>query len=330
MTFTSGFPPCTRFSLALLALCFVVYASALVTSGRLTSVYDLPAESHKSFLLQCDEFWEHKVGGGVGNNHQVYDRTKSPATIVERLLERCLVSLNDRSRFCEYWWRSRYISLDVHQDIDERLAREQKQEADSFRYPNHGHVLCLQVGEQAACGSTWVFQDKEGQHFQVGDPSRVEKAVVVPPKAGRLLRFKGDLYHSVARPPLAYFEPQCHELFSNSRNAEPEDLRRSVMLFNTWDEAPYVDNCNLEFEFDSDQCDAERLLYDWHEVPVKAIGNLNTPKRRLKVGLLGDSVRRGVCKQTLFWELGAHLGDAEIEQIACATEPLSFFVGHGL
>lgn len=257
----------------------------------------------------------------LGSNHYLYDRAESPRSAVEMAVNTLCEGLEDESRYVELWHRSNWISLDAHQDIDEKLACEQGSYCkDGFHYPEFGHVLYLDVGSKVQ-GSTIVFDDKEGKEWACGDCERFDQAVAVPPVAGRLLRFEGQRYHAVVRPALSFFEPHCYELHSNSRKEEPAEFRRSVLLFNTWEKRPLVEHRvptdeggsagSFEVSFDEEAC-------------VARLGSRETQEgRRMKVGLLGDSRRRGI-NRSLFLELKAYVSDDDLDRIQSARDPVSW------
>jgi hypothetical protein len=72
----------------------------------------------------------------LGSNHYLYDRAESPRSAVEMAVNTLCEGLKDESRYVELWHRSNWISLDAHQDIDEKLAYEQGSYCKGgFHYP---------------------------------------------------------------------------------------------------------------------------------------------------------------------------------------------------
>lgn len=259
-----------------------------------------------------------------GSDHYLFDRNEVPRGAAEMAVNSILQALDDQSRFVELWWRSNWISLDAHQDIDEKLAREQGSDCkEKYHYPENGHVLYLDTGNSALEGSTIIFKDKEGESYTCGDVHRFEEAVACPPLPGRLLRFGGEEYHAVVRPALSYFEPHCFELFLNSRQKEPPEYRRSVLLFNTWKERPLVEQ-RVPIDGETDGVAPGPWPVSMKEVTVAKLGSASKHKgRRMKVGLLGDARRRGLNK-SLFLELQAHVSDEDLDRIQSTRDPVSW------
>ena len=258
----------------------------------------------------------HARLGGLG--HSCMDRSlkdcrsneSAAATAVEAAIEVCLHALNDQSRYVEYWWRDEWISLEAHRDIDEMFARSHDGKStikEKIRYPKNAHVLYLDVGEDV-CGPTIVIHD-DTEDDESDDDSRrsFTRCTVVHAKQNRLLRFKGDMIHAVPRPQLCYFNPEVGG--SNTmiwtrtkRDTVPRPERRSVLLFNTWDELPPF-NVPIEPPAGSLKA-AEDGIKEWwcskgefKQVNIEDHGVHTAEDRieltRMKIGLLGDIVRRG-------------------------------------
>lgn len=244
--------------------------------------------------------------GGLG--HTVFIREFSPRTSVESVIHSILLSMNDSSPIVEYWWREEWMNLEMHRDVDEKLALDQG----PIRFPKHAHVLYLSVGVEVF-GPTVVFHDSSESLT-----SAFDMVTIVPALTGRLLRFNGDMMHAVPRPALAYFDPSVGgtntELWTRRRPIDENDpelsiLRRSVLLFNTWIESPpheisllppsgTLDAHSKLREEKANFCDECRPRMDWNEVKaVSAANNYPVDKDgkssvRLKIGLLGDIRRR--------------------------------------
>ena len=231
-------------------------------------------------------------------SHTVFFRDSSPRTIVESVIHSLLTSINDVAPIVEYWWRDEWINLELHRDLDEKLALENG----PHRCPNHAHVLYLDVGELAQ-GPTIVLTDSAEKNSQ-----SFEKISVIPAVAGRLLRFEGHMMHAVPRPSLAYLDPDQGgsnlELWSRQRSDENSDLalRRSVLLFNTWTDSPPVD---ISLVPPKKSSEAKLLLAlektvshtcareNWKCVsPISSTDNISEHLVRLKMGLLGNIRRR--------------------------------------
>lgn len=223
--------------------------------------------------------------------HKVIDRKLvSPRNGIESIMCSVLQSLSDHSRYVEYWWRDEWINLDAHADVDEVAAKN----GQPLRFPNHGHVLYLQIGESVE-GPTVLFLDQ------------YKSMIVIPAIAGRLLRFHGETVHSVPRPKWAYFDPEYggtnHEIWIRLRRQqgvisdEVTINRRSVLLFNTWDIPP--EGVSQHIENRSEQLSLCANREDWIIAPTNSLtDNLSSTNQvnyplRMKIGLLGDKVRRG-------------------------------------
>ena len=171
----------------------------------------------------------HEESTNLGLGHRVFSRSLSSTynknnnnnNIIEQTLDSILTELNDSSPFVEYWTRKEWRSIQAHADVDEyRAKQEQEQQSDNteemplFRYPQNGHVLYLQVGNQVR-GPTCVFANRKSggdlirreltEKGKIVDDDDADDAddvelVTVPAVPGRLLRFQGDYLHAVPRP----------------------------------------------------------------------------------------------------------------------------------
>jgi hypothetical protein len=174
--------------------------------------------------------------GGLGDEqHTVFHRAQPPRTPLESALHSVLVALGDDSPHVEYWWRDEWENIDAHSDVDEYLFEDDG----VIRYPDHGHVLYLNVGEKVR-GPTVVWEPAEAGE---GGAAAFGRLTSVPACTGRLLRFRGECMHAVPRPPELWFECDL-ALQAATEAAQPEvsqdpGLVRSVVLFNTWQEAPH-------------------------------------------------------------------------------------------
>jgi hypothetical protein len=242
--------------------------------------------------------------------HTVFFREDPPRTFTESVIHSLLSSTNDESPIVEYWWREEWINLELHRDIDERLA----QQNGPIRFPDHAHVLYLSVGEEAL-GPTVLLENA------IGDITKevFDSITIVPAVAGRFLRFTGDMMHAVPRPSLAYLDPEeggsNRELWTRRRPVDKSDpeltiLRRSVLLFNTWTDIPPSEisllppTCVLASEKELREMESRPGLchpfQSWKNVysastSDSTIDNCNgndLPRIRLKIGLLGDKRRR--------------------------------------
>ena len=243
--------------------------------------------------------------GGLA--HACIDRVNtSPRTATETAIEICLKALGDQSRYVEYWWREEWICLDAHRDIDELLARNEDNKStnkEKMRFPTSAHGFYLDVGDDV-CGPTILF------HENIDDRcgSSLKSCTVVHAKKNRLVKMKGDTLHAVPRPELCYFNPDVGG--SNTaiwtrirREYAPQPERRSVLLFNTWDVAPY--NVSLVPPDGSLRTAKEDRIINGTKIEswlhsndqlqslmIEDYTNSVEKTTRMKVGLLGDAIRR--------------------------------------
>ena len=266
----------------------------------------------------CNALDSHLKVGGQG--HTVFLRELPPKNVVESLINSLLASANDISPIVEYWWRDEWLNLELHRDLDERLASQNG----PVRYPDYAHVLYLSVGEQAI-GPTILLRDS----IESDRKGSFDEISVVPAVAGRLLRFPGNMMHAVPRPPLAYLDPAEGgtnvELWTRRRPTDENDpectiFRRSVLLFNTWTEAPSTEEpCETSStsasteDLSEGSVDIQKINEEsWQCTPrekwvdaflTSSHGSImssssssssseSEPNIRLKIGLLGDVRRR--------------------------------------
>ena len=195
-----------------------------------------------------------RAAAALGGGHVLLDRRREPASVLEQVILHCLEKCGDTHPFAEYWWRDEWMNLDAHRDADEVLARTRGR----LRWPEFGHVLYLEVGEQVR-GPTLILDDggrpplpdreENALPPTTAAPIRaIDRLLVVPAVTGRLLRFVGDRMHAVPRPTLAYLDPALggsnNVLWTRKRKKaggacdESTIYRRSVLLFNTWVDPP--------------------------------------------------------------------------------------------
>lgn len=233
----------------------------------------------------------HLVASEGGLSHKLMDRSRLPASPLERALVAILDEMGDFSPYIEYWCRQEWRHIEAHADVDEFLA---KSGCNQFRYPKNGHVLYLQVGEQVK-GPTCIFEEC------VSGGDVVAKSEVslltIPAVEGRLLRFPGNLLHAVPRPTDIWLLP----FVQGSPDFTPVLFERSVVLFNTWHEPP-LDVPKLEEKF---ECLPQEISVTprnhWDEVPVfeRAASYLEGSSTRAKIWLLGDLTRRNHTMRTV-------------------------------
>lgn len=234
----------------------------------------------------------HQVASEGGLSHLLMERSRPPASPLERALVAILDEMDDSSPYIEYWCRNEWRHIEAHADVDEFLAKTGSKQ---FRYPIHGHVLYLQLGEQVR-GPTCIFEDC----ISGGDlGSRPEVSLVtIPAVEGRLLRFPGNLLHAVPRPTDIWLLP----FVQGSPDFTPVLFERSVVLFNTWHEPPFgVPKREEELE-----CVAPEISIvprsDWDEITVFDGGGASDAEdspKRAKIWLLGDAIRRNHTMRTV-------------------------------
>jgi hypothetical protein len=271
--------------------------------------------------------------GGLG--HTVLIRKQAtPRTVTESIIMSILNSLDDKAPVVEYWWRDEWMSLELHRDVDEKLARRDG----TLRTPLHAHVLYIEIGEDVR-GPTIILHDSDIQELPNGQFDRI---TVVPAIAGRLLRFDGRRMHAVPRPAFAYLDPEEGgsnvEIWTRRRPVDSEDPeytvnRRSVLLFNTWSEAPLdistdppaaVATRTTAVSDSELQCNA---FSSWKSCVIladKCSGTGDDQRDiRLKIGLLGDAKRRE--RSARYLEL---LSPADIKEALSSGDatPVSFGV----
>ncbi len=218
---------------------------------------------------------DHSERGNDGSS--VFTRpphNEKPLTPIEHAIDSFLISINDTTQKVEYWSRDEYINIDAHADIDE----EQLEDEDILRCPQMGHVLYLEV-EEGLRGPTCVFpskpfgwDNKNELDVGVGDGDEKEvDLVVVPAVKGRVLRFPGNVMHSVPCPAHRYVLPKDEETQLRQEEEENcgeekdeeddyyledefdefddnESIERSVLLFNTWpDDQPSPKGVNGDY-----------------------------------------------------------------------------------
>ena len=180
------------------------------------------ASLHRSGVALVTEGWT----GSIIDRHE-----REPQNALEEAVCSVLDACSDDARYVEYWWREHHCSMAVHRDIDEALNQLM---AGFQRCPRYGHVLYVDVDE-GLCAPTLLWHEEAlaepvSDMNRAGAPRRLDALTVVPAVPGRLLRFDGATLHSV--PPLLKLDEGADEPASMAPRL------RSVLLFNSWDEAP--------------------------------------------------------------------------------------------
>ena len=227
------------------------------------------------------------VASASGLGHTLFDRhAQPPRTPLEHALDSVLEQLGDDAPYVEYWSRQEWKHIEAHADVDEALASS----TGRLRYPRHGHVLYLEVGERVA-GPTCVWQHDDGVE---GPDARFGALTAVPAVPGRCLRFDGELQHAVPRPADVWLS----SFVINQPSTPPEAFVRSVVLFNTWAErdAPPLDvqpePAGAVAELGATEPELVRCSerQQWEEVAT--VQHQGGERARMKLWLLGDESRR--------------------------------------
>lgn len=279
--------------------------------------------------VSCDIL--HKEATKTGLGHKSFTRpitNKDSHPLIEQALDEILNQLGDNGngkevQYVEYWTRQEWRHIEAHADVDEHLAKEQDSDPSShdqsFRYPQNGHVLYLKIGAQVR-GPTCVFPGrslggdllKPASNCGHNDPKHVD-LVVVPAKEGRLLRFSGEDLHAVPRPADLWFLP----FVQGAAQFQPEEeWGRSVILFNTWTNAPPkdvpLDETDVPLDETNTQDDYNESVSinpftEWISVFNSEKDESQSPKLDenssekidTKIWLLGNERRRGYSLRTV-------------------------------
>jgi len=181
----------------------------------------------------------------LSDSHRVFRKTQ-PTNYIENVLDSILCTIDttmdtpNNHVYVEYWTRQEWKHIEAHADVDENLAKEQEKlqlkATLEYRYPKHGHVLYLEVGNQVR-GPTCLFPHRSSGGALIQGDKRID-LITVPAVAGRLLRFEGSMLHAVPRPTDLWLLP----FVQGASPKEPtEEWGRSVILFNTWYDIPPKD-----------------------------------------------------------------------------------------
>ena len=251
----------------------------------------------------------HTAACSRGLGHALFERSQ-PRSLIEAALDSFLEEVDDSEPFVEYWSRQEWKHIEAHADVDERRATAFPDQP--LRYPTNGHVLYLDVGPLVR-GPTCVWHPESASGGSAFGP-----LTTVPAVAGRVVRFDGSLQHAVPRPSDVWLAP-----FVRSQPGSSEDFLRSVVLFNTWSEAPLdveheeVGPKETGQEVDDARC-APRA--DW-TAPTqrKAEPAAGAKEATMKVWLLGDETRRGRMERTLPIKVDGASVSAALEETSTVT-----------
>ena len=241
----------------------------------------------------CAELSQDVAAARARVEHLVFE-PQQPKSRLERTLAALLHNAGDQSPYAEYWSRDEWKHIEAHSDVDERLAAA----TSTLRFPNWGHVLYLSVGASVR-GPTCVFSVSSGAQLSAAGSAG---CAVVPAVEGRLLRFHGSLLHAVPAPHDVWFQP------FTSKPPRTAETRRSVVLFNTWDEPPAECATSVvQLACDGGGCQPRAA---WRDVPLRndqREDDDDSSARRGKVWLLGDENRRGQLARTVAVDVSPRL-----------------------
>mmetsp|Transcript_3943 Transcript_3943/g.5710 ORF Transcript_3943/g.5710 Transcript_3943/m.5710 type:complete len:350 (+) Transcript_3943:1026-2075(+) len=285
------------------------------------SVWDnvIPPETRNEVHIQASKSGlSHKAFQRRDRNSQLPTLNRP---LIEIVIDNILTELgdaapkstDDKVQFVEYWTRQEWRHIEAHADVDEHRAKKEDSQAAAtrennsnlpFRYPTHGHVLYLKVGT-AVEGPTCLFPNiSSGRDLLKAEQST--ELVTVPAVEGRLLRFSGDILHSVPRPADLWFLP----FVKGSSQMTPEETwGRSVVLFNTWFGDPPKDvplDTAKSLGNNEEAHSRVNNRIDWDDTfsleESSANGNVCRDQkfgRPAKVWLLGNERRRGYHLRTI-------------------------------
>lgn len=249
----------------------------------------------------------HAAACSRGLGHALFSR-EQPHSAIETALASFLDEVGDGASHIEYWSRQDWKHIEAHADVDENRAAEAP--GQELRYPRTGHVLYLEVGPRVH-GPTCIWEPDKAAGTEFG------ALTTVPAVAGRVLRFDGRLQHAVPRPADVWLAP-----FTISQSGSADDFVRSVVLFNTWDDAPPLDverEAAPDVEAPSDlvlaRC-APRA--EWSDVAPR-VQDTGGDLGSMKIWLLGDEHRRGRLERTLSLPVDRSAVAEALEQTSAVT-----------
>lgn len=195
--------------------------------------------------------------------HSYFERNKTELdNPFEYMINDYLNRIGDKCKIVEYWFRSLWLDLGCHQDLNEYLLTK-----DNVVNPFHGHIMYL--SENTPEAGTILFN------------SANNNVSIVHPKLGRLVRFKGNIFHYVPNPFGYIF----------GENGQKYGKYRYALLFNTWDD--YIhdpDEVGLK-------CKTLSIPYlqpmeKWNKVPIFETVPLRDHNFEIRIKYMGDSFRR--------------------------------------
>ena len=201
----------------------------------------------------------------IRGTHSYYNRRDTElANPFEYMIEEYLKRIGDSSSMVEYWFRGTWLDMCCHQDLNEYLLREKEQVIN----PLHGHIMYL--SQDTIEAGTILFN------------STINKVTTVYPKIGRLVRFKGDVFHYVPSPYDYIF----------GEDATPKyNKPRFVLLFNTWKE--YVpDPSEIVLRCKTISKPIFQPISKWRKLNILENVPLRNEDFTFRVKYMGDSQRR--------------------------------------
>eukprot|EP00747_Dinoflagellata_sp_TGD_P218515 gnl/TRDRNA2_/TRDRNA2_90752_c0_seq2.p1 gnl/TRDRNA2_/TRDRNA2_90752_c0~~gnl/TRDRNA2_/TRDRNA2_90752_c0_seq2.p1 ORF type:complete len:622 (-),score=81.25 gnl/TRDRNA2_/TRDRNA2_90752_c0_seq2:31-1896(-) len=160
------------------------------------------AEMRDLLMSRDEETYMDGVTHFIDRQKPISSSTTEDA--IGNILRSIVDEIGDGSRYIEWWWRSEWIPMEAHRDLGQGEGEDGR--AQELKCPCFAHVLYLAVDSEVR-GPTCVFQDR-GLNIDTNEQSTnpVERIAVVPAVPGRVLRFQGDLLHSVPRPTSQYLD----------------------------------------------------------------------------------------------------------------------------
>jgi hypothetical protein len=180
-------------------------------------VYDniLDNEKNKQIKFHINQFdiTNNKIKGV-----EFFFSRKDINNPIEQLINDILNKIGDKNEYIEYWYSLQHTHKDMHQDCLEDLYENEHMMIN----PDYGYILYLGIDSI----SPTIFFNLNSQYLSC-----------IQSKNNRLVRFKGNIYHSVPR------DNYLDDMSFNSDNRN-----RIVLLFNSWREdiSMLYDELNLK------------------------------------------------------------------------------------
>lgn len=219
-----------------------------------------------------------------------------------------LTELGDAAPFVEYWARREWAHIPMHRDLVESLL-----DYGIYVMPEHAHVVYLHVGSHVLAPTTVLHGE-----------TLAHSLVTVPAVRGRLLRFNGTNLHGVPRPHDVWIRAAANSAHHTHADggqfrwptaAEGPEMRRDVLLFNTWaqDWGRWDVNISPPSADDRQQITSTAALSQasilptqasippearrtWLKItprPASQLRSISPPDLSLYIDLLDDCIRRG-------------------------------------